>query len=949
MKRYLFLLLCMAAIMPVSGQVATGKSTSFTETRWNISTGNQGVALSNGAVNCSVTVRADGLLSDSIWVVSDKPYGFKPALITSDADFAIDLVWTGWKAPNTLNNSEGRIMLTKKDFKVLDFKANSNDAQATIVVTLHGVNSTLMAKLTYILKPNDYFVRRSITLYDTTFGHHFLHALHPVMANLTMSNAVFGDSRKVEISEEGSSEFTTIEDADAGNQLGIQIVKKGEYGQVTAIRSATASAFFGLEHPASENHIKVNGKQLHLDCSRPYGVLIDSVGITSEAVVYAVNPEPYVRKWYWNYLDQVRVAPDAPYTLYNSWYDLRSVDYPRVPEQHWMNQTNVERMVEKVHTNMTVNNGIKVDGFVLDDGWDVYKSDWVLRQPQFPNGLKPIADKLAVDGTKLGVWFGPIGGYSFRMPRISWMMDHGYEGINREYEYCAAFLCVGGTNYSKMFNSRIQDMITTHGVRYFKWDGMIFNCNEPDHGHRTGLYATVSTLEEFGKICNNARKTAPDVYLNITTGSWLSPWWLNYANQIWMDGSDYAFANVPSLTKRDNAITYRDFVLFDDLKNKDLWFPTSNLMTHGFIKGKLDHVGSNNEPLDKLTDDAMLYVARGVSMYELYISPDILEEKEWSAVAGALRWARDRYPILRRTEMVGGNPTMAEPYGYAHFVDSKGIVAMRNPDAKSQMATIELSPELGLNRFASSLVVEQVYPCRYVFPNLYSAGATIPVDLNGFETAIYEVYPVETANTPLVAGVVFNEKIDANIYSLDILGKTGSVKVLNPEKLSGSAPDLQRIPALNSAEVKVVSYTKNETKKGVEIVMEVDVPTTMQASELGFLFTNPSGVKAALPNPTVTINKVAVELRKEEQENSWGWRLMDIKPGKSTIVMILAKDKAGLSWKGTVDAWSFGFNQQTITTITFPAVDVKQLRPMPPASWPLGTVKQSTLLKTVTL
>ncbi len=904
--------------------------------------------ITNGNIILTVTAEGKKLLHDSIRIVEKKTFGFFPVQLSSDGDFAIDLIWTGWIAPGMANNSQNRVMLTKKDFEVLGLDTSESQGEKRIIVTLKGINSTLMVTLSYSLGATDYFVRRSVRIFDTTFGHHFLHVLHPVKAILTFANIPVAGQEKVQIREEGSEEYAEIT---AENSIptfaGVQVVKAGAYGQVAAIRATNGSAFFGLEHPASENLLKPIGNNFVLDCSRPFGVLIDATGITSEAVVLAVNPEPYVRKWYWNYIDTIRVALAEPYTLYNSWYDLRSVEYPRVPEAHWMNQENIARLVDKVNQNMTVKNGIKVDAFVLDDGWDVYKSDWVLRQAQFPNGLKPIAEKLATTDTKLGIWFGPIGGYSFRMQRIEWMMQHGYEGINREYEYCGAFLCIGGEKYNGLFRTRIDEMIKNHGVRYFKWDGIIFSCNEPNHGHRTGIYSPVSILEQFGKVCREARQAAPDVFLNITTGTWLSPWWLGYANQIWMDGSDYAFANVPSVSKRDNAITYRDFVLYDDFKKKDLWFPVANLMTHGLIKGKLDHVGTNNEPLDKLTDDAVLYVARGVSMYELYISPDILTAGEWSAIAGALRWARDRHPVLSRTEMIGGNPTLGEPYGYAHFVGTEGIVAVRNPGAKPQTIQVELSPELGINRFAVSLVMERVYPYRYIAPELYSAGATIAVELEGFETAVFEIYPLAKATLPLVAGAVFSERMNSTPYNLDILGKKAPVKILNPELLKGTTIDLSVIPPLADDSLRLVSFSQKVTPKGLETLMDIDVPATIQNAEVGFLFNNPDGVKVALPNVLLTVNNKTVAVRGEDQKESWGWRMVDVKPGRNTIVLLIPKEKGVPAWLGSIEVWNFGFQAYKSRALSFPEMMNPVLRPMPPSPWPQGTMKRTVLMKSI--
>lgn len=906
----------------------------------------QVATLSNGQIILSVTIADKNIVKDSIQIVDGKPYGFNPVLLTTDSDFAVELIWTGWLAPDKANNSQHQITLSKKDFEIVQLQCNNGEKDKRIEITLKSKNSTLSAILLYTLGSRDYFVRRSLRVFDTVFGHHFLHVLHPVKSQLTFTNVPLAGQPKIEIKGEGSDEYTSIENPQQ-EQDGVHVVKYGDYGQVAAIRSANGSAFFGLEHPASVNQLKAVGKSFLLDCSRPFGKLIDATGITSESVVLAVNPEPYVRKWYWNYIDQIRVAPDNPYTLYNSWYDLRSVEYPRVPEAHWMNQENVHRMVDKVHQNMTVKNGIKVDAFVLDDGWDVYQSDWVLRQPQFPNGLKPIADGLSAHDTKLGIWFGPIGGYSFRMKRIQWMMQNGYEGIDREYEYCAAFLCIGGDKYNSLFRNRIKSMIMDHGVRYFKWDGIIFSCNEPNHGHLTGLYSPVSILDQFGKVCHEARQAAPDVYLNITTGTWLSPWWLSYANQIWMDGSDYAFANVPSVSKRDNAITYRDFVLYDDFKKKDLWFPVSNLMTHGLIKGKLDQVGTTNEPLDKLTDDAVLYVARGVSMYELYISPDILTEGEWSAIAGALHWARDRHPILRRTEMIGGIPTLAQPYGYAHFNGKQGIVAMRNPGVKPQTLHIELSPELGLNRFAASLVVEQVYPYRYIYPQLFAAGATIPVELDGFQTAVFEIYPIEQATLPLVAGTIFSEKVENNNYQLTILGQKTPAKLLNPDVLNGATLNFPQLPQQSPQEVKMVQFSQKVTSKGIEVMLELDVPTNMKGAEIGFLLTNPEGVNAVLPQVHMTINKTTVEARTQEQKERWGWRIVDVKPGHQTILMLIPSIKGTSQWKGSVDIWNFGFLGQQVVSLSIPLTQKPVLRPMPPSPWPQDTLKHSQLLKAI--
>jgi hypothetical protein len=223
-------------------------------------------------------------------------------------------------------------------------------------------------------------------------------------------------------------------------------------------------------------------------------------------------------------------------------------------------------MIEKHH--------ISLDAFVLDDGWDVYQSDWQLRKETFPNGLKPLADTLKKMGTSLGLWMGPTGGYSFRMKRVNWMKEHGYEVVGTGRDY--SMLCLGGKKYSELFRKRITGFVANDGVAYFKWDGIQFS-----------IYSRRAIMESVIEKCRAVRAVNPNVYLNITSGTWLSPWWVKYANQIWMQGEDYGYADVPSISQRDAAMTYKDMVLYDDFKNHDWWFPVANLMTHGSSRGTL--------------------------------------------------------------------------------------------------------------------------------------------------------------------------------------------------------------------------------------------------------------------------------------------------------------------------------------------------------------------------
>lgn len=64
-----------------------------------------------------------------------------------------------------------------------------------------------------------------------------------------------------------------------------------------------------------------------------------------------------------------------------------------------------------------------------------------------------------------------------------------------------------------------------------------------------------------------------------------------------MPGDDWGYAAVPSLTLKDREITYRDISLYRDFRKNDFWFPISNLMTVGIIKGHLANLGGTIKSL----------------------------------------------------------------------------------------------------------------------------------------------------------------------------------------------------------------------------------------------------------------------------------------------------------------------------------------------------------------
>jgi hypothetical protein len=421
---------------------------------------------------------------------------------------------------------------------------------------------------------------------------------------------------------------------------------------------------------------------------------------------------------------------------------------------------------------------------------------------------------------------------------------------------------------------------------------------------------------------------------------------VKYANQIWMQGADYGYADVPSISERDAAITYKDFVLYDDFKNQDCWFPISNLMTHGIIKGNLERLGGEDDPLDKFTNDAVFYVGRGISMIELYISPDLLSEGEWNAIGGAISWAKDRQAILSNTHMTGGNPTNREPYGYVHFNSSRGILALRNPYITPGHLVIRLSAEYGLDPKASNLVLEKVYPYRWISPKLYASGATIDIPLEGYETAIFELYPLQEATEPLISGTRFNmNKTSGDQYTITTYSAPLGVRLLNPETVKtvtsgGKEMNPTQIPggrksAAAPASAKPVEITTIKT--GSEFIQKTTFDPSVTESRYAILFKPDKGYEnQEFPSITFTCGDKEVNAIVQQQKGLWSWYSVITGPDVKSIRTRMLNHPKTREWKGTAAIYLICQQKEEGTQLVVTAKQALPHRPVPPLPFANG-------------
>jgi hypothetical protein len=138
--------------------------------------------LNNEQVKCSVIFEEGKLSSDRLeaqpeWLAE---YGTRPLAIETDADFALNVMWTGWRAPGYLNNAENPVVLSKHDFQLLHYEVQELSGKSKqLKLFFKGLNSSLELQIIYELEKDAFYIKRKIAVCDSRSGRHFLRWIWP--------------------------------------------------------------------------------------------------------------------------------------------------------------------------------------------------------------------------------------------------------------------------------------------------------------------------------------------------------------------------------------------------------------------------------------------------------------------------------------------------------------------------------------------------------------------------------------------------------------------------------------------------------------------------------------------------------------------------------------------------------------------------------------------------
>ena len=404
------------------------------------------------------------------------------------------------------------------------------------------------------------------------------------------------------------------------------------------------------------------------------------------------------RRSFLAYSERERAAAWHPMTIYNSWYEL-NIDRNNAPGNRGIYDPNDKQNIRGDYTgNMTAAQcedvvshwktrfydvyGKTPVAYVFDDGWDAYGT-WTFN-PNFPNGFKEV-DRMAREmGAGIGAWLGPVGGY-------------GASGeYRRSYWKGRGGMQLSNPTYYDYFVKCSSDMIDKYDFRFFKYDGISaqFSAVGPDMTD-----AGLENCEGIISIENDVRKKRKDIFYNTTVGTWASPFWFHVSDAVWRQEGDFGKTGVGD--DREQWITYRDRLVYQNFVDRSPICPINTLMTHGMILTRFGDV-SKTMDYDGIVREMRCAFGCGSSMVELYTDYKLLDEIKnrageqgtlWRQLADCMDWQQRNADVLPDIHWVGGNPwdgKQAHVYGWASWNGKKTTLTLRNPDTKAQTLTTTL-------------------------------------------------------------------------------------------------------------------------------------------------------------------------------------------------------------------------------------------------------------------
>lgn len=415
--------------------------------------------------------------------------------------------------------------------------------------------------------------------------------------------------------------------------------------------------------------------------------LLDGETWKISAVVGLVSPGQQ-RRSFLAYSERERAVPWRPYPCYISWYELNIDRNNSADPTKNMNVNQVMDVLQHWKTDFYDKYGVGPRAFVIDDGWDNYGT-WTFHSG-FPNEMRDMASLASEMNAGVGAWLGPVGGYgtSGNYRRNYWNQDD------------RGGMVLSNPKYYDVFKAAAKNLTQNQGdFCFFKFDGISaqFSAVGPDDSDTGNENAEgIIRLERYVR-----EELKEDIFFNTTVGTWASPFWYHFTDATWRQENDYGTIGDNSID-RENWITYRDRLVYQNYVKNSPLCPINTLMTHGFILTKYGNV-SKDMSYAACRRELRCAFACGSGMVELYNDYALMNSIEngalWGDLAECIAWQKRNADVLPDVHWVGGNPwdgKQANIYGWASWNGKKCTLALRNGSGSSKKYSFTLREALDI-------------------------------------------------------------------------------------------------------------------------------------------------------------------------------------------------------------------------------------------------------------
>jgi hypothetical protein len=320
------------------------------------------------------------------------------------------------------------------------------------------------------------------------------------------------------------------------------------------------------------------------------------------------------------------------------------------------------------------------------------------------------------------------------------------------------------------------------------------------------------------ELLTATRQAVPGVVAEPTClnsrANYLSPWVVQFADSVWAGGGcDCPSGLGPSPVHRESHTSSREYFIFSALK--DIWLPQNAIQCFDIVHCD-DTAGFANH--------AAMAFARGRFFISSYINPKLMRDDDWRIYAGLLRWGRANQGILRNTVVLPSRVELGEPYVYAHWLGSRGILAVRNPSNESKDFRIDLK-KTGAPHQLSGAVCYAQYPYRKGIATGLNGGSALSLRLSPWELVFLEIVPLAELREPVAIGARWFQE-SGNVMSVVADPDAERVQLLRPGGQGQSVLVKPRV--LGGFSGRLISEAIRELPKTEWIAQEKEFPCFLE-------------------------------------------------------------------------------------------------------------------------